>query len=718
MNSEPVRILLVEKEEADAQAVRRGLETSGDTFQIEVVSTLRGASEILRESTPDLVICNWMLRDGKAQDLLPVNRDDLQFPMVVLTSRGNEQVAVAALKAGALDYVVKSPETMADMPRIVDRALRDWYHIVEHKRADQELLERTRELGERVKELNCLIEISQIVESQGPSLDRIIQGIVDLLPTAWQYPEITCARITVHGDEFVTDEFAESPWSLKAIIKVHGERAGSLEIYYRKEQPEADEGPFQNEERRLLDAVAERLGRIVERTESEIVSRESQERFRAIFKGAREPIFLKDLNLEYTDVNPAFCDLMGLSKSQILGRRATDLYDEESGKHIEERDSRALAGERIEMEHTRPIHGTLMTFHDTIVPLRDSTNTIVGICGIIRDITSRAKIFADAPSTSESSVSPAMQATLATARVAAETDSIVLLQGESGSGKDRLSRWIHEHSRRARGPFFAVNCAAIAKELAESELFGHERGAFTGAVARKRGMFEMAEGGTILLNEIGELEPSLQSKLLAFLDTQSFLRVGGERHVQIDARLIAATHRDLRTEMKEGRFLEPLFYRLSVFPVNVPPLRERKEDIPGLVEKILSELATEMHLTEMPMIGPQHLDALSRYSWPGNVRELRNVLERSLMLWRGGEFALSIPFSEATDEDRAFTIRYVPGKTVREVTNEVKTFMCAAAMEACGGNKRDAAKLLRISRDAFYRHIKRLPKYPRKKTPK
>ena len=170
-----------------------------------------------------------------------------------------------------------------------------------------------------------------------------------------------------------------------------------------------------------------------------------------------------------------------------------------------------------------------------------------------------------------------MRDCLELARIAAATNSIILLLGETGSGKDYIARWIDDQSRRSAGPYFALNCAALPRELAESELFGHEAGAFTGARARKKGLLELAEGGTLLLNEIGELPLSLQSKLLTFLDTRSFLRVGGDKGVKVDARLIAATHRDLGQEIAQGRFLEPLFYRLNVFPIQVPPLRERLE---------------------------------------------------------------------------------------------------------------------------------------------
>lgn len=583
MGQRPIEILLVEDEEAHAEAVLRRFEQQGDAYRVIVATSLAEARTIVEQCVPDLVIADLVLPDGKGTDLLPSNREDGPFPLLVMTSRGNEQVAVAAMKAGALDYVVKSPEAFSMMPRIAEGALREWEQIRLRKEAEAEL-------------------------------------------------------------------------------------------------------------------------------------KESRERFRAVFESAGDCIFIKDENLVYTHVNPAMCDLLGLSESQIVGRRAEDLYGTETGKTLSEREARALAGESIEIEHTQPIRGQSLTFQDTIVPLKDSNDAIKGICTISRNVTERRKLVSDPPVAAEQYRSEAMQAVMVKARVASQTDSIILLQGESGCGKDHLARWIHQSSRRASGPFFAINCAAVPRELAESELFGHERGAFTGARGLKKGMFELAEGGTILLNEIGELELSLQAKLLAFLDTKSFLRVGGEKQVHVNARLIAASHRDLETEVKEGRFLEPLFYRLSVFPIRVPSLRERTEDLPILVEEILSRLAVDMQLTELPVLTSKHIEILTEYPWPGNVRELRNVLERSLMLCEDGPFHLAVPMSGRNEVDSSYAIRYVPGKTVREVTDDVKSFLCAAALEFCQGNKKEAAKQLGISRDALYRYIKRMSRESRDKT--
>ena len=343
-----------------------------------------------------------------------------------------------------------------------------------------------------------------------------------------------------------------------------------------------------------------------------------------------------------------------------------------------------------------------------LTPLRDAEGTIVGIYGISRDVTDRKRNVTGQRPIADAYPSPAMKAAMHEARLAAATDSIVLLQGESGSGKDYAARWIHDHSRRAAGPYFALNCAAISKELAESELFGHERGSFTGAHARKRGLLELAEGGTLLLNEIGELTLSMQSKLLTFLDTRSFLRVGGQKSITVNARIIAATNRSLETEAAEGRFLSPLLYRLNVFTIRVPPLRERIEDIPVLVEEIMSRLAKDLQLTLLPDIDSASVMALSAYDWPGNVRELRNVLERSLMLSEGRHLEILLPSREASHHGWSHLSTFPEDeRTLHDVTDEVIKSLCLEALRRSGGNIRKAARTLSIARDSFYRHMKR-----------
>ncbi|MBI5572308.1 MAG: PAS domain S-box protein [Desulfomonile tiedjei] len=463
--------------------------------------------------------------------------------------------------------------------------------------------------------------------------------------------------------------------------------------------------PIRNDRGDIVSWVGINLD-ISDRKRSEHELRTSEERFRAIFEGARDCIYIQDRSLRYTHVNPAMEKLFGLPASQIIGRSPEDLYGEEAGRRVREVDLRVLAGESVEEEHTRPINGVEITFHDIRVPLRNSEGVIIGTCGFARNITERKKAEPHRIAFRECA-SEAMHATLAQARYAAAKDSIVLLQGESGSGKDYLARWIHDRSRRADGPFFAVNCAAIPHDLAESELFGHERGAFTGALGRKRGLLELAEGGTLLLNEIGELSLALQSKLLAFLDTRSFLRVGGEKQIRVNARLIAATHRDLEGEVGKGRFLEALFYRLNVFSISVPPLRERREDIPLLVEEILSQLSSEMQLSYIPKPDQESLDALLSYHWPGNVRELRNVLERSLMLSGGGRLNVVLPLAPGIRESWSHRVLFPDERSLHDVTDEVIRSLCEEALRRSNGVRNGAARMLRISRDSLYRYMKR-----------
>ncbi len=303
-------------------------------------------------------------------------------------------------------------------------------------------------------------------------------------------------------------------------------------------------------------------------------------------------------------------------------------------------------------------------------------------------------------------LSETMRATLNQAERAAASDGIIVLLGESGSGKDYMARYIHERSRRANGPYFAINCAAVAPELAESELFGHEPGAFTGARGRKRGLLELAENGTLLLNEVGDLPASMQAKLLTFLDTRTFTRVGGETQIAVNARLIAATNKDLELEVVEGRFRKDLYYRLSVLTIHIPPLRKRIEDLPLLIDSIVSQLDYDMGLPGMPLIGPEALRLLSSYSWPGNVRELRNVIERGIMLSESGKFNVGVLGRNLSDETWSYTVSFPKDRSLHDISRDMKRSLIDEALRRAQGSKQEAARLLGISRHAFAHQLK------------
>ncbi len=289
----------------------------------------------------------------------------------------------------------------------------------------------------------------------------------------------------------------------------------------------------------------------------------------------------------------------------------------------------------------------------------------------------------------------------------APTPATVLIRGESGTGKELAAAIFHGLSPVATGPFVAINCAAIPESLLESELFGHEKGAFTGAVGQHDGVFARADGGTLFLDEIGEMSLPTQARMLRVLETRTFTRVGGTRELSVTVRLIAATHRDLKKMVEDGRFREDLLYRLSVIQTELPPLRERPEDIEALVRHFAAGFGGEIG-RRFEHITPEATNVLARYRWPGNVRELRNVVERAMVLGDGVTIDVDdLPPELLHSAPAGPTIVPVAAGTVRTL-EQLERDAIAAALEATGGNKARAAALLGIDRTTLYRKLKDL----------
>jgi formate hydrogenlyase transcriptional activator len=283
--------------------------------------------------------------------------------------------------------------------------------------------------------------------------------------------------------------------------------------------------------------------------------------------------------------------------------------------------------------------------------------------------------------------SPALEAVLEQVERVAPMDSTVLIQGETGTGKELIARAIHNISSRCGCPFVKLNCAAIPLDLLESELFGHERGAFTGAIAQRIGRFELADRGTLFLDEVGDIPLSLQPKLLRVLQEQEFERLGGTRTHQVDVRLVAATNRDLTEMAKRGEFRSDLYYRLNVFPVLLPPLRARREDIPVLVTHF-AEIFGRRVGRQIEQIPPETMSALSSYQWPGNIRELQNLIERAVILSNNGVLPNPLPTTVSTDA------AIIPAATtLRDSERALILHTLETAGWVIGGPKGAAAKL-------------------------
>jgi formate hydrogenlyase transcriptional activator len=297
--------------------------------------------------------------------------------------------------------------------------------------------------------------------------------------------------------------------------------------------------------------------------------------------------------------------------------------------------------------------------------------------------------------------SPALESVLAQVQRVAPTDSTVLIQGETGTGKELIARALHDSSSRFARPFIKLNCAAIPFDLLESELFGHERGAFTGAIAQKVGRFELADTGTLFLDEVGDIPPGLQPKLLRVLQEQEFERLGGTRTHRVDVRLVAATNRNLVEMVKSHEFRSDLYYRLNVFPIPLPPLRERREDIPALVSHFVELYGRRMG-KQIEHIPPDTMSALSSYPWPGNIRELQNLIERSVILSSGNVLHPPLANLKADAEMESYE-----ATTLEEAErNHIRKILDQTRWVVSGPN--GAAARLGIKRSTLYFRMQKL----------
>ncbi|MCL6448013.1 MAG: sigma-54 dependent transcriptional regulator [Armatimonadetes bacterium] len=329
----------------------------------------------------------------------------------------------------------------------------------------------------------------------------------------------------------------------------------------------------------------------------------------------------------------------------------------------------------------------------------------------VKELIDRAKAGESVPVADADAMiglSPIMQNVYKIIGRVANTNATVLIRGESGTGKELVARAIHYNSVRKERPFIKLNCASIPESLLESELFGHEKGAFTGAVAAKPGKFELAHKGTIFLDEIGEMSLSTQTKLLRVLQEREFERVGGTATIKVDVRIIAATNKDLEKSIESGHFREDLYYRLNVVEIVIPPLRERKEDIPALISHIIKGCSAE-YKKAIRGFSEEAMEILMNYDWPGNIRELKNVCERAVLMSTGPVLGVEVlPLTLRKKSRRLSWLDEIPGGSLKEIVQEVEREIILRALEEHNWNRSAAAQALKMNRSSFYAKLKEL----------
>ncbi len=442
-------------------------------------------------------------------------------------------------------------------------------------------------------------------------------------------------------------------------------------------------------------------------------ARELERELASVVLHTREAILSWNLDGKIASWNQAAESLYGVPTAEAIGMPVERLLPDEELPAFRTAQKQLLAGKTPDIADVCRLHGSsVIEVEESLFLIRDAAGNPARIGSVARPIGELRRLrrateilsgtephrMTQADAVSQSA---RMLDVLSAAEIAAQQgQATILLLGDTGVGKGWLARRIHAQSPRVSKPFFEVNCACLAPHLVESELFGHERGAFTGADSQKRGLVEVAEGGTLFLDEIGELPPAVQARLLTFLDSRSFRRVGGVRNLVSDVRVLAATNLDLKSAVERGTFRKDLYYRLNLLPILVPSLCERPEDIPLLAQNLLRELVGDVVARRAPL-SPDVLEALSRYSWPGNVRELRNALERALILGRGGPIQCVHLPAELFDkggkrEGSASRLDAVERQQIRTV------------LEREGGNRTRAAEVLGISRATLKRRLREI----------
>ena len=661
-----MRILYVEDDPRDAYLTVRSLTRNAPHLVVDTVNSIAEAYARLEhiESAPiDLVLTDMQLRDGNGLSLLNhIRENSLPVAVVIVTGVGDEETAVGAFKARADDYVVKRKGYLDNLAVILESAFN-------HYKADA---------ARRAKPLQVLYATSNLDDIESTRRHLAVHADHIHLSNLTTPPEsVSTWRYSAERYDVILMAFQfPDPNALQVVRE--------LNLNVQQDTPvvlvcnEADEGlARQGLKFGASSCLVQRPGYLFQLpweleqayAQADLRRREaalhaSEERSRAILNAIPDLMFLLDRDGTYLDYHVSDESFLLKPASEFIGKKYTDVLPPDLAARISWSFVEVRQSEKpVRLEYTLPVPQGVRAYEASIVQC-DGDKVLT----IVRDITQRkeaeeslkkaldevkrlkdqlhqeniylkeeihgASNFGEIIGHSES-----LRRVLHQAEQVAPLDTTVSILGETGTGKELLAHAIHKLSRRSNNALVKVNCAALPGTLIESELFGHEKGAFTSADARRIGRFEIANGGTIFLDEVGELPLDLQTKLLRVLEEGEFERVGGSHTLKVDVRVVAATNRNLEEAVRKGAFRSDLYYRLSIFPITLPPLRERKEDIPVLVTHLVKQLGKKLGKT-IDAIPQDTMAKLRNYPWPGNVRELRNVIERAVIITRGTKLSL------------------------------------------------------------------------------
>jgi PAS domain S-box-containing protein len=661
----PLRILSIEDDPTDAELIGDLLETAGLVCALTRVDTETAMRDFLAQAGADIILADYTLPSFDGLSALRVAKAICpEVPFLFVSGTLGEQAAIEALRSGATDYILKTG--LAKLVPAVLRALREAREITDRKRADEKLRQSEMYLAE-----------AQRLSHTGSFGWTVSTGEVYWSPETFRifgYPVAAATTI----ETVVERTHPEDRPALQRLIERATQEKTEVDFEHRLLMPDnsvkhlhvigrpsEESGVFL-----FLGAITD----ITERRQAEAALRRSERYLEGAQTLARSGSWAWNLRTNELFWSQGMFRILQYDSNTMqptLPALWARVHPEDL-PGLQERGQREsapdYAGDPGSDFRVALPDGTIRHFHSISHPVRNEGGEVTEVWGTTLDVTEQRESrlaletafeqikalkdqlydenIALREEINRSSMfeeivgqSPALQAVLSHVLKVAPTDSTVLITGETGTGKELIARAIHKRSQRAARPFVSVNCAAIPPSLIASELFGHEKGAFTGAIQRRAGRFELAEGGSIFLDEIGELPPDVQIALLRVLQEREFERVGGTKVIRANVRVITATNRNLPAAIEGGAFRSDLYYRLNVFPIEMPPLRRRKQDIPILVEYFIDRYAKKAG-KEINGISKGSLERLAGYDWPGNIRELQNVIERSVIVCETKTFAI------------------------------------------------------------------------------